>query len=295
MRHAHDSHGAAGGTRFCHNARAAFLRAFGDAGTPDVRRLCVIGDPVAHSLSPAIHRAALRAAAIDGDYEAVRISAGTLHERLEALRVRYIGCNVTTPLKEEAAALCDRLDEVASAAGAANTLRLTDQGAEGWNTDGEGAAFALAQACGVAEVRGLRLAVLGTGPAARAAMLGLAAHGALPLVWGRRPEGVAAALALTEAAEPWGLEAVDGILSTLPPGAEMPADLAEALRGSPAVVDANYGARADLGERLGRRVFDGLGMLIGQAAASFRIWFGVEPDIHAMARAASFRLRVGAA
>ncbi len=260
-----------------------------------MRRLCVIGDPVAHSLSPAIHRAALRAAAIEGDYETVRIPAGTLHERIAALQARYVGCNVTTPLKEEAAALCDRLDEAAGAAGAANTLLLSAPRVEGWNTDGEGAAFALAQACGVADLRGLHVAVLGTGPAARAALLGLAAHGALPLVWGRRRDGVAAAVALSRAAQPWDFGAVDGVLSTLPPGAELPADLEEALRGSPAVVDANYGARADLGERLGRHVFEGLGMLIGQAAASFRIWFGIEPDIEAMARAVNFRLRGGVA
>ncbi|TAM62146.1 shikimate dehydrogenase [bacterium] len=256
-----------------------------------MRRLCVIGDPVAHSLSPAIQQAALRAAGIEGTYEAVRIQAGGLHERWAELRADFTGCNVTTPLKEEAAALCDRLDGVARAAGAANTLSFGDDAVVGWNTDGEGAAFALAQACGAPEARGLRVAVLGTGPAARAAVLGLAAHGACTLVWGRRSAGVDALAALDASVRPWSYEPVDGVLSTLPPGAVLPADLAEALRRSPVIVDANYGERADLGERLGRAVRDGLGMLIGQAAASFRLWFGVEPDVATMARAVNFRLR----
>lgn len=258
-----------------------------------MRRLCVIGDPVAHSLSPAIHAAALRAAGMDdATYTAVRIPAGALPGELPMLRANFIGCNVTTPLKEEAAALCDRLDLFARKAGAANTLAFDrDGGIAGWNTDGEGAAVAVAEACGVERVAGLRIAVLGTGPAARAAALGIAAHGGRVAVWGRRPGAVSALVAMTEGATPWAFEPVDAAFSTLPPGTELPADLADALRAAPAVIDANYGARAALGARLGRPVADGLAMLIGQAAASFRIWFGIEPDVRAMAEAANFRFR----
>ncbi|HVA38693.1 MAG TPA: shikimate dehydrogenase [Candidatus Dormibacteraeota bacterium] len=249
-------------------------------------RLCVIGDPVAHSLSPAIHRAALRAAGIAGEYEALRIPAGTLRERLDGLRARYLGCNVTTPLKEEAAALCARLDDFARAVGAANTLRFDAEGTAGWNTDGEGAAVAAARAAGTSSVEGVSVAVLGTGPAARAAALGIAQRGGRVAVWGRREEGVRGVLALVAGARPWGFESIDVVFSTLPPGVELPPLLAGALVAAPAVVDANYGPRADLGARLGRPVADGLTMLVAQAAASFRLWLGIEPDVTAMERAA---------
>lgn len=253
-------------------------------------RLCVIGDPVAHSLSPAIHRAAMEAAGIEGDYQAVRIPAGALRAQLPLLRTRYIGCNVTTPLKEEAAALCERLDPFARSVGAANTLAWGAAGVAGWNTDGEGAALAVAQACEASSVEGLCVAILGTGPAARAAALGIALRGGSVALWGRNESSLRALLALVEGARRWSFERVDAVLSTLPPGVELPPDLLAALRESPVVVDANYGERADLERRLGRPVTDGLGMLVAQAAASFRLWFGVEPDVVAMAAAAGAKL-----
>lgn len=252
-------------------------------------RLCVIGDPVAHSLSPAIHGAALRAAGIEGTYTAVRIRAGTLGIDLPMLRADFSGCNVTTPLKEEAAGLCDTLDDFARRIGAANTLAFRGDGVHGWSTDGEGAAIAVARARGVERVAGLRVAVLGTGPAARAAALGIAQRGARVLLWGRRAEGVRSVLALVDGAAHWGLEPVDAVLSTLPPSVALSPELAAALCAAPVVVDANYGERADLGARLGRLVVDGVGMLVAQAAASFRLWFDVEPDLQAMAAAANLQ------
>ncbi|MBD5635913.1 MAG: shikimate dehydrogenase, partial [Candidatus Eremiobacteraeota bacterium] len=102
-------------------------------------KLAVIGDPVAHSASPRLHREFLAAAHLTGTYEAIAVAGGTAATAIDDLRAAgYTGLNVTTPLKEEAFVKADVRDVAALAAGSVNTLILGER-IEGYNTDGLGA------------------------------------------------------------------------------------------------------------------------------------------------------------
>ena len=85
-------------------------------------RVAVIGDPIEHSLSPAMHTAALAAAGIDGNYEAVQVSPAQLHAAVGQLRREYRGFNVTLPHKEAILPFLDFLDPSARDVRAANTV-----------------------------------------------------------------------------------------------------------------------------------------------------------------------------
>jgi shikimate dehydrogenase len=235
-------------------------------------KLAVIGDPVAHSKSPALHADFLREAGIAGTYEAIRVQAGSCASAVERLRVRgYHGLNVTTPLKEEAHALCVRLDDVARAAGSVNTLTLRAEGVVGANTDGVGAWEAVRAALG-ADVAGKAIFVLGVGPTARAAVCVLRVRGARVFLWNRTAQR-ARETARSFEVDVWSADVrIDLALSTLPPHAEISSDALEALRDAPLVLDANYGPRATLARSIGRPTIDGEGMLLAQARASFEIW-----------------------
>jgi shikimate dehydrogenase len=240
-------------------------------------RLAVIGDPVAHSRSPALHRGFLEEAGLAGTYEAIRVAAGDGARAIDTLRAAgYTGLNVTTPLKEEAFARAARRDAAAEASGSVNTLLLGER-VEGYNTDGVGALGALA-AAGLPDVRGQRILVLGAGPTARAASVALAQAGAELALW-NRTRARAESMCATLGARLWSPGApLDAVLSTLAPDATLDAMLKAALRAAPVVVDANYGPRFTLGASLGRDdVCDGLAMLTAGARASFELFCGARP------------------
>jgi shikimate dehydrogenase len=242
-------------------------------------RLAVIGDPVSHSRSPALHHGFLAEAGLPGTYEAIRVAAGEAAAAIEALRLRgYTGLNVTTPLKEEAFARADRRDPTAQASGSVNTLLLRADRIDGCNTDGVGALGALA-AAGLADARGALVLVLGAGPTARAAIVALGAAGAAVTLWNRtyeRARTIAAALP-TRLWTPG--SHVDAVLATLAPEATLEPALREVLLAAPIVVDANYGPRSTLGAALGRSdVHEGLAMLSAGARASFELFRNVPAD-----------------
>ncbi|CUR54714.1 Shikimate dehydrogenase [metagenome] len=106
-------------------------------------RCAVLGDPIAHSLSPALHRAAYAELGLDWSYEAVQVAAGTLASFLDSLDETWRGLSLTMPLKRELVGLVDDLSPVAALAGAANTLVLDAGRRSAHNTDVPGAAAAL--------------------------------------------------------------------------------------------------------------------------------------------------------
>lgn len=107
------------------------------------RRYGVVGDPVAHSLSPVLHRAGYAALGIDARYDAVRVPAGTLAAHVAGLGPEWGGLSVTAPLKREALALAGTVTERAALAGGANTLVRTERGWAADNTDLPGAVAAV--------------------------------------------------------------------------------------------------------------------------------------------------------
>ncbi len=145
----------------------------------------VIGNPVKHSLSPAMMNAVLASLRIPAVYLALQVD--DIDTDLETLsRMGFRGLSVTLPHKEAAFGLAWRLDETAEDIRAVNTLRRADDGRwEGRNTDWLGAVRALEQATGLA---GKRAVVIGAGGAARAVVYGLLRAGAAPVVANRSRE-----------------------------------------------------------------------------------------------------------
>ncbi|HUY42066.1 MAG TPA: hypothetical protein VMV82_10970 [Candidatus Dormibacteraeota bacterium] len=234
-------------------------------------KLAVIGDPVAHSASPEIHRRLLREAGVDGSYEAIRVGAGGAAGALRRLAEEaFAGCNVTSPLKEEALAACDHLSLAAQRARAVNTV-VFGRTLLGTTTDGTGAAEALRAHLG--SLAGREILVLGTGPAARAVVAQLAEEGVRLWLWSRDAGKVEALRArfggLAFARE---VRIEDAVFSALSPEAQLPAEVAAVASRVPLVMDANYGDRATLGRQIGRRVVDGAEMLEAQARAAFSFW-----------------------
>ncbi len=259
-------------------------------GTPGI--YAVMGKPVLHSRSPAMHNAAFRALGLDAIY--IRIAAGSAAEGLETARgMGLSGMNVTSPFKGIIGSL-DSADALAKRIGAVNTVLFRDGRALGYNTDARGVSDSLLKN-GV-EIMGKGALVLGAGGAARAAVAALTAEGAGVTVANRTAEK-AEALAgefggracgigkdeLEAALE--GCSIVVGCLGTgetvVPPGL---------LRGGMAVLDAHYASESALvrdARAAGCRVIDGREWLVRQGAESFRLFTGREAPLDAM-RAAAF-------
>ena len=235
-------------------------------------KLGVIGDPIAHSQSPALHREFLKQAGIEGSYDAILVHAGNVPMAIRLVRrIAYLGLNVTTPLKEEAYAACTELDERARAAEAVNTLTFLGERIIGTTTDGIGACDALAKV--VANLSDASVAVLGAGPTARAIIDEAKRRGMRVALWNRTGTRAAALRAKFSIDAVDFEQSYDAVFSTLPPDAELSDELIHMLTRSSVVIDANYGSRATLANAIRRAdVVDGIDMLIAQARASFAIW-----------------------
>jgi shikimate dehydrogenase len=262
----------------------------------------IIGDPVAHSLSPAIHNAAFAACGLDWVYVAFPVPRGQGAAAVAAVaHLGLAGLNVTMPHKADAAAACDQLTPDASVLGSVNTVINTPQGLLGDSTDGPGFLASLVEE-GV-EVAGKRVLLLGAGGAARAVVLALGRAGAEVVVAARRPEpGTAAALlapgarAVPLPVAPEEVSAAAVVVNATPlgmAGEDPPLD-ARRLDPSQVVVDLVYhpaetpllaAARAR-----GARAVGGLGMLVHQAALSFTAWTGHEAPLPVMKAAAEAAL-----
>jgi shikimate dehydrogenase len=135
--------------------------AAGDISPPV--RLGVLGDPVAHSLSPQMQNAALEKSGINARYAAFQIAPNELAEALELLRkLEFIGLNLTVPHKIAALSLVDEAEERARQIGAINTIVFRSGKSLGWNTDAPGFARAIREVFSV-DLRDLRMLVLGAG------------------------------------------------------------------------------------------------------------------------------------
>ncbi len=265
----------------------------------------VLGWPVRHSRSPVMHNAAFAALGLPWRYLALPVRAELFAETARALPLSgYRGANVTLPHKEAALRLADVAGSAARAAGAANTLTFTGDGAiEADNTDVGGFLDALGT-----PPRGLRALILGAGGSARAVAVGLRDAGAADVaVWNRSAERAAAlaeGLGVRHARDPR-RELDDAALLVNAtsvglqddPGGEAALEML-GLAGAQApetVVDLVYGVEPTPVVRwaslAGARVVDGLEVLVRQGARSFEIWTGRPPPVGVMRDAARDSLR----
>jgi shikimate dehydrogenase len=265
-------------------------------------RLGVLGWPVAHSRSPAIHNAALRSLGMtDWRYQRLPVPPELFAETARSLGASgFVGANVTIPHKQAALEIADRPSEAAAAIGAANTLIYDRDGAiAAENTDAPGLLAALGSS-----PLGMTALILGAGGSARAAAWALREGGAREVsVWNRTPEragALARDLGVRAVSDPQPAELLINCTSV---GLERPAGT-EASAGEPQtltqlglsaarlaryaqVVDMVY--RADgpteliaLASARGARTVDGREILLAQGAISFELWTGRKAPLEAM-------------
>jgi shikimate dehydrogenase len=261
----------------------------------------ILGWPVTHSLSPAIHNAAFAATGIDMVYVGLPVPAGSLATALDGLAAMGLaGANVTMPHKTEAARLADDLSEEARRLGAVNTIVVTGDGLlHGHNTDAPGFARFLSHDA-VFDPAGRRALVYGAGGAARAAALALASAGLSEIVVAVRDPARAAALRETLAGSAVRVRTIDLgevpaeapelVVNATPVGAAgdslplprlVPGVLVVDLLYHPSVTPLQVAAR-----EAGAVSFGGLGLLLHQAALSFELWTGIVAPIDVMSAAA---------
>jgi shikimate dehydrogenase len=261
-------------------------------------RLGVLGWPVFHSRSPAMHRAAFAALGLHGwSYQHLPVPPELFVETVRALGAAgFVGANVTVPHKHVALALADSVSAAAREIGAANTLSFLPDGTiDADNTDGPGLIAALGT-----ELGGATATVLGAGGTARAAAWSLRAAGASVAVWNRSPDRAQAL------ARDLGVEAItrprtaDLLVNTTTVGMDEGMSQDDALRTLALdsdllstyaqVVDFVYSSTTtpllSAAGQLGIPTVDGLSILVAQGALSFERWTGHLAPLGPMRRAA---------
>jgi len=262
-------------------------------------RAAVLGSPIAHSLSPALHRAAYAALGLDWEYDGIEVASGGLSDFVAGLGPEWAGLSLTMPLKQEVLPLLHERTRLVEITGAANTVVLRDGERHGHNTDVHGMVAALREA-GVLHVD--RAAVIGAGATAASAIVALHDLGCHQIrVLARNPsraqllEPVAAAMGVQlRYGELHSLELEDRwpqlVISTVPVG--VADDLADAPSGDVPLLDVVYApwptVLAQAYQAAGATVVGGAEMLLHQAAAQVEHMTGHQAPLEAM-RAAIHR------
>ena len=272
----------------------------GPAGLSGRTRLAiVIGDPVRHSLSPVIHNAAFAACGLDWVFLACEVPEGRVPEALAGARALGIeGLSVTMPHKAAVAAAVDELSGAARLLGAVNCVTRQGDRLVGHSTDGGGFTDALVDEAGWSPA-GAGCIVVGAGGAARAVVLALAEAGAAEVAVANRTQRHAVAAAALagdrgRVAEPAETGGFDLVVNATPlgmrghGGAPLPLDPA-VLRPGQILVDLIYEpaetALLAAARRRGLKAYNGVRMLVHQAARAFELWTGTEAPIEAMVAA----------
>jgi shikimate dehydrogenase len=260
-----------------------------------MRHAGVIGDPVAHSLSPHMHNAAFEALGVNATYELWETVAADLPSRVESLRhAQMLGANVTVPHKQAVMPLVDEVSDTARRIGAVNTIIRDGERLIGDNTDAYGFRQSI-EATFPASGRETAV-VLGAGGASRAVIVALREMGYAHIVLANRTLARAEALG-----DEFGVEALpwDEVVDSAFPAAsllvnatslgwhdEMPVEPAalDRLPATALVMDLTYRETPLLraaGDR-GLGALDGLGMLIYQGARAFELWLGQPAPVDVM-------------
>lgn len=268
----------------------------------------IIGDPVAHSLSPRLHNAAFAALGLDMVYVPLHVKAADLPAAVAGLRaLGFRGANVTIPHKTAVVPLLDELGDDAACMEAVNTIVVRRDGRlTGENTDVAGVHDAVAAAAAAAGRRlaGGRALLLGAGGAARAAALALARLDLALTVANRTVAAAERLAALLSAAVPGGacevralddlgaadVRAADVVVNATSLGMEghgkVPACVVDNLTAGQVVADMVYTPRETellaAARRRGATTVDGLEVLVRQAAASFALWTGRDAPVDVM-------------
>lgn len=269
------------------------------------RLVGLLGQPLGHSLSPAMHNRAFRILGLNYCYLPIEVADRDLKTVTAGIaKMNFAGYNVTIPHKIRIMDCLDAVDPLAQAIGAVNTVTIRNGRSTGYNTDGIGFVRSI-EAVGGLSIKEKSIMMLGSGGAARAIAMTLAQQGAARIAIANRTEAKAHALAgdvnrrgreccRTVPMEPPALETVlrhtDILVNTTSVGMhprEGECPIPEHLvHGGLVVCDIVYNPRQtrllDIARQKGCRLVEGLGMLVYQGAAGFRMWTGLEAPVDAM-------------
>lgn len=259
-----------------------------------MKQFAVFGNPIKHSKSPIIHQAFAKQFEHDISYEAILAPEDSFNSAVaDFVRAGGLGCNVTLPFKEQAFELADEVSERAKCAAAVNTLSFVNGKILADNTDGKGLVFDLERHLGTLKTKSVLL--IGAGGAAKGVVLPLFQSGVSKIVVCNRTESKATHLA-DQFSQYGRIEAksfseingdFDIIVNSTSSSVtgdkpDIPGSVFEAAmlaydmfyqKGNTAFMDFALSFNSQI------KVSDGLGMLVGQAAESYRIWNGELPDI----------------
>lgn len=253
-------------------------------------RLAVLGSPIAHSKSPALHRAAYGVLGLDWSYDAVEVASGGLAGFLGGLDGSWRGLSLTMPLKREVLSLLDSRSALTDETGAANTVLLRDGRREGYNTDIPGIIGAFREA-GIDALESAH--VLGAGATAGSVLSAVSRLGARRVLVSARDtakaaslEPLAARLGIELTIRPAGtadrsMIVPDAVVSTLPGGVDAGFAFPDDLRRRSVLFDVAYepwpSRLATQWQAVGGTVIGGLSMLLHQAIGQVRIFTTGDP------------------
>jgi shikimate dehydrogenase len=267
------------------------------AGAPEGARAAVLGSPIAHSLSPALHRAGYRELGLTGwAYDAVDCDEQGLAGFLDALGPEWAGLSLTMPLKRTVLPLLDGADQLVIDVGAANTVLLHGGRRLGYNTDVPGLVTSLREA-GIAS--GERAVILGGGATACSALAALAQLGATDVSAAVRSPSRAEPLRMVAARLGLDVRLIDLaaglrqtrwqlLISTIPAAAAaaVASEVEAGTVRADAVFDVGYDpwptALAAAGESAGLTVISGYELLVNQAVGQFELMTGRTAPVAAM-------------
>jgi shikimate dehydrogenase len=273
--------------------------------TVTTKMVILLGNPLGHSVSPAMHNHVFKKLGMDYCYMPVEVNEENLEKVFSGLtRMNVAGFNVTIPHKIRIMQYLDELDPLAATIGAVNTICVKNSKTKGYNTDGEGFIRSLAEETQISP-KGKRFFLLGCGGAARAIAMTLAFHGADKIIICNRTTAKAHALAseingkignCAEVAEQTAisqakfLSSCDVLINSTNLGMHPKEDVLpideSLLMPHLVVADIVYNPLTtrllQSAKAKGCAIVPGLGMLIYQGAAAFKLWTGVEPIISEM-------------
>jgi shikimate dehydrogenase len=254
------------------------------------RKLAVLGSPIGHSKSPALHRAAYKKLGLPWQYDTADVTSDDLAGFIDGLGPEWRGLSLTMPLKQSVIPLADELDRLAEQTGVANTVLLDDGVLRGFNTDVSGIVWAL-EAVGLESAKFVH--ILGGGATAASALVAAAELGAERVdiyvrslersVW---LEPLAHELGLRVRIRPLSqadrsLDIPDLVISTLPGGVTTDALYTDSTRRRSVLLDVSYepwpSVLASSWQAVGGRVVSGLAMLAHQALLQIRIFVSGDP------------------
>ncbi|MEW6052766.1 MAG: shikimate dehydrogenase [Nitrospirota bacterium] len=254
----------------------------------------IIGYPVEHTLSPAMHNAAFESLSLDYCYIPFLVHPDNLREAVAAIRALNIqGINITVPHKEKVIKYLDNVAEEAAFIGAVNTIVNKKGRLTGHNTDGAGFMKAMSEA-GIT-VKGKDILIVGAGGAARAVSFSLSQKAKTVSIYGRTREKLDSLMSdlkkirnnVSPCYELSSLKRYDMVINATPLGLKKDDPLPfalENLKKSVVVCDLIYKKTRLVNEasRYGYDTLDGLGMLLWQGYFAFKLWTGRTPDISVM-------------